>query len=319
LARPQWKAPPQSIHIQGRRPSLRRQNAQGRPSKKSPRLGDVAALADAWAEAQSGSRQAHCRRVAKELARLAGGLKPRDLNRLHWQSLVNSWRGRYAPSTTWQYTCYLRMLARSIGQIAEIPGLHRDVPRVKMPRPRTEILTPEEISALLTNADPWMRVFLTLTTALGLRHSEALDVRPAGFNPDKHTVTFLAKGGERQTMPTTEEVEALFTNAPPGHDPMTPLVEIYKGAPVNRNSTWWAWHKLKRKAGVRDNITPHDLRRTLAVTGYELTKDLRFIWQVLRHRNLSSTARYLEHVDTSQLRPLLQQLWTPKKHGEPIQ
>jgi integrase/recombinase XerD len=225
---------------------------------------------------------------------------------------VNGWRAKYAPSTTWQYVCYLRMLAHAIGDAAGLQNLHRQIPRVKMPRPRTEILRPAEVSALFAHADPWMRVFLTLCTALGLRHSEALDVRPAGFNAEKHTVSFLAKGGDRQSMPTTEEVEALFTNAPPGHDVMTPLVEIYKGAAVNRNSTWWAWHKLKKKAGVRDNITPHDLRRTLAVTGYELTHDLRFVWQILRHRDLATTARYLEHVDTAQIRPLLQELWTPK-------
>ena len=223
------------------------------------------------------------------------------------------WRSVLAVSTVWQYTVYLRMLARHIGRASGQPDLHRDVPRVKFPKPRTIILTVEQISALLTNAAPWMRVFITLSCALGLRHSEALDVRPAGFNREKHTLSFVAKGGEIQSMPTTEEIEAMFQNAPDYGDDTTPLMEKYKGTAINRNSTWWAWKQLKKKCGLGNhNLNPHDLRRTLAVTTYDMTKDLRLAWQVLRHRNLGTTARYLEHIDESQLRPLLQMIWTPK-------
>lgn len=203
------------------------------------------------------------------------------------------------------------MLVSSIQRTAGLDGLSKQVPRAKAPRPRTEILTGAEISAMLSNAKPWMRAFITLTAALGLRHAEALDVRREGFNAETHTVTFTAKGGERQTMPTTEEVEALFSNAPHG-EPMTPLIELYKGSKVSQNSTWWEWRKLKKLAGIQRDVTPHDLRRTLAVGGYELTKDIRFVWQLLRHRNLATTARYLEHVDTKNLRPLMEQLWSPK-------
>ena len=119
-------------------------------------------------------------------------------------------------------------------------------------------------------------------------------------------------------MPTTEEIDALFANAPPA-PPLTPLIERYKGAAVNRNSTWWEWRKAKRKAGITREITIHDVRRTLAVTGYELTKDLRFVWQVLRHKSLGTTARYLEHVDRNAIRPILQDLWRPRGKDEPIQ
>jgi len=164
---------------------------------------------------------------------------------------------------------------------------------------------------MLANAEPWMRVFITLALALGLRHAEALDVRPAGFHPDRHVVRFKAKGGDVQEMPTTEEIEALFANAPEG-DPLTPLVEIYRGAPITQNTVSYFWKKLKKTAGITGDLRPHDLRRTAAVTGYELTRDLRFVWQLLRHRNLDTTAKYLEHVNPTEMRSLLQQLWTPK-------
>lgn len=233
------------------------------------------------------------------------------MNALHFQSIVNNWRTRLSPSTVWTYTCYLRMLARTLGELAGQQGLHREVPRAKVPRPRTQIVSSEQIASLLANAEPWLRVFITLCCALGLRHSEALDVKPEGFSPNRHTIRFKAKGGEMQTMPTTEEVEALFANAPPG-DTLTPLVQLYRGRPLTRNTCWWFWRKAKRKAGITAQITPHDLRRTAAVAGYDLTHDLRFVWQLLRHKNLSTTARYLEHVNPTEMRSLMQQLWTPK-------
>jgi hypothetical protein len=68
-------------------------------------------------------------------------------------------------STVRTYTALLKQLAQSIGKIAAIQNLHHDVPRAKEPRPRTKIATPEQISALLANARPWMRVFITIATA----------------------------------------------------------------------------------------------------------------------------------------------------------
>ncbi len=174
------------------------------------------------------------------------------------------------------------------------------------------IVNPQQLAALLTLAQPWMRVLITLMAALGLRHAEALDIRPAGWNQERHVVRFKAKGGDVQEMPTTEEVEAMFLAAPSG-DPMTPLAELYRGKPVTQSAVWWAWTKLKKRAGLQGDYIPHDLRRSAAVAGYELTKDIRFVWQLLRHQNLSTTARYLEHVNPTEMRRLLQELWTPRK------
>jgi len=310
LARRPRSPPPQSLrHAQGR-PAAPPEDAPPGPGKKSG-PGTVAAIAVPWVQALSESQRKIATRVAKDLVGIAGQLRPHQLTPLHFAAIVVNWKSKYAPQTIWTYTVYLRMLARAIGAVAGRPDLPTIVPKVKVPKPRTEVVTAAELSTLMANAVPWFRVFLTLTGSLGLRHSEALDVRHAGYNADKRTVSFRAKGGETHTMPTTAEIDALFQNAPPG-DAMTPLVERYKGAPVNRNSTWWEWKKLKRAHRLRDTITIHDIRRTVAVTSYELTKDLRMPWQILRHKNLATTAKYLEHVDTASIRPVLDALWTPK-------
>lgn len=237
-------------------------------------------------------------------------MKPHELHGLHFQTLVSRWKHNYAPATAYLYTCHLRALARAIANLTG-HDLARTIPRLHQPRPRTQTISSEQIRSLLAYAEPWMRVFITLAAALGLRHAEALDVRPASFNPEQHTIRFVAKGGDTHTMPTTEEVEEMFATAPAG-DPMTPLVELYRGKPVQQCTVWWAWNRLKKKAGLPEDLRPHDLRRSAAVAGYELTHDLRFVWQLLRHRNLSTTARYLEHVNPAEIRAILQQIWTPR-------
>lgn len=180
------------------------------------------------------------------------------------------------------------------------------VPKTRQPGPRTTIATPEEIARLVAAAEPWMRVLLQLCVSLALRLSEALDVRESNATPQ--SIAFKAKGGETQSMPITPDVAAAIRNAPPG-DPTIPLVARYYGKPVTKAVAHHAWLKLKKRAAVNQNLIIHDLRRTTAVTAYELTKDLRAVEQILRHRNLSTTTRYLEHRDTGKLASLLEQLW----------
>jgi integrase len=314
LARGERATQAQGLQIEKGRAETRNTNAAKGPGKKSTRPGTVGALAALWAHSQAGAkRQAHCRRVAEELNAVAGDLRPNQLTTVHFAACLNAWRAKYKPATVHHYGVYLRMLARAIAETAGIPNLHRAVGKLKNPKPRTEIVQPEELARLIENAAPWMRVFIVVTAALGLRHSEALDVRPSRYDRNAHTIAFKAKGGEIQTMPTTPEIEALFANAPkaePGTDPT--LIELYRGSRVSQNTTWWEWKKLKRAAGITRGITPHDLRRTLAVSSYELTKDLRLVWQILRHRNLATTARYLEHVDREHIGSILAEIWTPK-------
>jgi integrase len=259
----------------------------------------------------TGARAWACRKVAKDLADLAGNWKPAELGRHHFEALKNAWQKHYSQATQHQLTNYLRMLARWMGIDAV------DVPKVRQPRPRTVIITPEELQRALAAAPAWLRVFITFCTALGLRHAEALDVKETGYNPINHTISFKAKGGDIQTMPTTPDIEAIIEAAPPGPAEMG-IVERYKGSPIGRGMLWHHWKQLRKKAGIRPEVTIHDLRRTAAVTAYEFTKDIRFVWQLLRHRNLATTARYLEHVDTNKMRQILAELWSPTK-GETVQ
>ncbi len=59
-------------------------------------------------------------------------------------------------------------------------------------------------------------------------------------------------------------------------------------------------------------------RRTLAVSLYEVSKDLRVVEQMLGHQSLTSTVRYLEHRDPAKLKPYLDSIHKPTPERDPV-
>ena len=72
----------------------------------------------------------------------------------------------------------------------------------------------------------------------------------------------------------------------------------------NKPSVDVQFRQLLKKAGIREGMRPHDLRRTTAVAMYRKTGDLRDVQALLGHRGLPSTIWYLDH----DLRPVQRQV-----------
>ena len=305
--------PPQDEVLPHKKGSAAPPDQDARPGqrKKSPRLGSVAQICEAWVEAHRRHSSIHV--PARALAALAGSIRPHELTALHFETLVSKWRHSYARNTIASYTRSLRKLAEHISQLAGRPEVARYVPRVPHETPRTTIAQPQEITRLLTAAPGWMRCFLHFAVSLGLRLSDALAVAPANWNQEAHTITLRQKKTDRLVeLPATPELEALLAAAPPG-PAATPYVELLRGKTVTPTVVQKQWRRLKHIAQVNPDLWIHDLRRTSAVSLYELSRDLRVVEQFLGHASLSSTAQYLEHRDPNKLRPLLAELWRPKK------
>ncbi len=234
---------------------------------------------------------------------------------------MSKWRKTHRPTYVWSLR---NQLARFLHYLHEIggPDLTRELDRIRQPRPRQTTATQDELAALLAHAAPWMRCFLLLTGQLGLRFTEAALLCPANYDPDRHTITYVHKGGDQNTLPTSPDVDTLFAAAPLTDDPHTPYIQLLRGSQqlrrphISHFAVRHEFARLKRKAGVRDELRPHDLRRTAAVSMYEHTHDLRIAQQLLGHSHLSSTARYLTHVDAAKMRTLFDQLHFPTKRTQ---
>ena len=88
--------------------------------------------------------------------------------------------------------------------------------------------------------------------------------------------------------------------------------EAFRGKPIGSHTLAQQWKRLRKKAGVSQELWFHDLRRTSAVALYALTKDLTAVEAFLGHASLASTCGYLEHKDPGKLKPYIDQMWKPK-------
>jgi integrase len=111
-------------------------------------------------------------------------------------------------------------------------------------------------------------------------------------------------------VPVSARLASLLETAPT-HSPTTPFYALWKGDAITPHGVTSAWLTLKKKAGVNTGLWIHDLRRTLAVSLYEVSKDLRVVEQMLGHQSLTSTVRYLEHRDPGKLKPYLDAIHKP--------
>ena len=229
---------------------------------------------------------------------------------------MNRWRDEFARHTAYTLRSRLKHFLLFIKALGG-PDLAHELPKVRTPRSRTVVATPEEIRLLLTRAEPWLRCYLHLTCQLGLRHSEACSVSPQSFNHTDHTISFTKKGGDPHTLPTTRELEAIFNLAPETDDPTVSYIQLLrgnlglKGPRISKTTVRQSFYKLRDRLGVNNQVRPHDLRRTFAVKAFEDTNNIRLVQQILGHSSLSTTAKYLENRNLAKLREYLDTIPMP--------
>ena len=135
---------------------------------------------------------------------------------------------------------------------------------------------------------------------------------PIHYNSQARTITLTQQKTQQPvSVPVSEALAEMLDHMPPGNA-ATPFHLLLRDKPITPGGLDRAWQRLKKKAGVNPNLWLHDLRRTIAVSIYEVSKDLRVVEQMLGHQSLQSTIRYLEHRDPAKLKPYLDSLFTPK-------
>ena len=306
------KAPSQSIPHQNRSHKLPKPNAPRGSGEKPPHLAPYA-IAQAWAAASPGPKENSRRWVARQLAQAFEGLTG-HVPQTVVAGLAARWKAKYAASTMHSISCQARKILRDIDQTCGT-SLTEGMP--KPIKPRERIATPEELAALLAHAEPWLKLWLLLMATLGLRFSEALHVGAENYDRSAHTITITTKGEKRKTFPVTAEIETLFELAPEGAGT---FIERLRGRHIKRDWMREHWWKLKKKAGVAQDLIPHDLRRTAAVRTYTATHDIWAVKALLGHEKLDTTAWYLKPYDKEAMNQIQRAIrtWTPTK-GEPVQ
>jgi integrase len=176
-------------------------------------------------------------------------------------------------------------------------------------RPRNVTVTQREIDTVLLAAPDDMRLWLLFCSDLAMRSGTASKIGPRNYDPRRKEVRFVTKCDEALTLPVTEEIAQILATC--DHTSPNPYVlqlafkqQKIVGGQFKTNATRYSlncrFRRLLKTLEIRQNLRPHDLRRTAAVRMYELTHDARDVQSLLGHRNLGSTIWYLDH----DLRPI---------------
>lgn len=186
------------------------------------------------------------------------------------------------------------MLRRLANHYGAPQGLDAEVRRVDQPDHRNITISKGDKDKLLAAASASIRCYILLCSDLAIRSGTAVKIAPQNFDKEKNRLNFTTKKGKSMSLPVTSELRSMFLAAEVRCPPERPYVSFFstKGT-CGRESAYDNFRRLKRRLGIDDRITPHDLRRTTAIAVLETTGDIREVQAALGHKRLTTTVQYL--------------------------
>ena len=191
-------------------------------------------------------------------------------------------------------------------ELLETPKLGRTLP---------EVLTVEEIDAMIAAIDPSSaeaernRAIIETLYGCGLRVSELTGLEISKFSAEDEYIVVRGKGNKERMVPVSPvavECITAYIAGSRGRVPEKPGAENImflnrRGAPLTRQMIFIMLRRLAEAAGIRKTISPHTLRHSFATHLLEGGANLRAIQQMLGHESITTTEIYL-HMDSSKLR-----------------
>jgi integrase len=230
-------------------------------------------------------------------------MSPLQLTAPHIAALIMTWKSQHNTSTVHSYRAFLHNFLEFVDE-ASGTKLARHVPHVPTPLARTVVWQTADFLTVLNASPTWFRCFLLMCRYIGLRHQEAQNITPRHWNPETNTITLDRKAGSHSELPLPLELATMFKFAAE-QNPDAPILATLGSRTHNERYLTKKLAAIKTKAGVKNDATIHDLRRTCARELYDNTHDLRLVQQLLGHRNLSSTLAYVGMTTPEDLRAAL--------------
>ena len=175
-------------------------------------------------------------------------------------------------------------------------GVRFHVPRSREPRRQPEILSRDEVHALLRAAKSVRdRALLCVTYGAGLRISEVVGLKLADI--DRGRMCLRIRQGKRKKDRLGLLSETMLTELDAYWLARRPEDWLFPGRKPGRAITckaaWNIFQAAKAKAGITKRGGMHSLRHAFATHLLEAGTDIVVIQQLLGHASIRSTLRYL--------------------------
>jgi integrase/recombinase XerD len=169
------------------------------------------------------------------------------------------------------------------------------------------VLTPKEAKKILEAPDTGTiigyrdRTILEVLYATGIRHSELRALTTGNVNLEEELLRInLGKGGKDRVVPLSRVACAFLESYIKGIRPRLlrdrgtqALFLSLRAKPLGKTSLDLLLEKYARRSGVKKHVTCHVWRHTCATHLLQNNANLRHVQEILGHKNLTTTERYL--------------------------
>jgi len=239
-------------------------------------------------------------------------------------------RNGYAESTITTYSYLIRLLARRGGNLNDpdsvkdviamqeqwsrgrkgnavkayslylkMHGLTWEKPKYRAIEKLPFIPTEKEIDSLISGCSKQMTAFLQVLKESGARRGEAFNLKWTDIDFVTNTIRITPeKGSKARIFKTSERLARMLSTLPK----KAGRIWIYKNVFYLDKGFRRMRKKIAHKLGNPRllMIHFHSLRHWKATTEYARTKDILYVQQLLGHRNIKTTLKYIQLVDMPQ-------------------
>ncbi len=200
------------------------------------------------------------------------------------------------------------------GVLAHNPAETLDLAKEPRGLPR-QILTPREARKILDHVDTSTalgyrdRTLLEVFYATGIRNQELRNLRVGDIDLESELVrVHRGKGGKDRVVPLSgiacrllETYLAAIRPQIVKHRPSEWLFVSWRGGQLDRSNTSKIVVQRAKEAGIKKHVTCHIWRHTCATHLLQNRANLRHVQEMLGHKSLATTERYL-HLTLTELK-----------------
>jgi integrase/recombinase XerD len=179
-------------------------------------------------------------------------------------------------------------------QVLKREKIFIDIPRPKKHLQLPKVISEEKIiSGLLTIENLKHRTLLLLAYSCGLRVSEVVGLRVQDINSDRMQVSIVkAKGKKDRVVPLSKSILPLLRTYYKTYKPKLWLFESQNRMDqYSIRSAQVIFKKAFNELGLPSNCSFHSLRHSYATHLLENGTNLRYIQELLGHRDIKTTLR----------------------------
>lgn len=206
--------------------------------------------------------------------------------------LLNKQDKNYSSQTVNLYLNAIKFFYREVLKIPQKINLKFAKRSKKLPI----VLSREEIKSIINAIkNPKHKLIISLAYGAGLRISEVISLKAKDINLEELTIHLKnAKGKKDRITIFPEKIKNDIQNSISGKNLNDYLFESERGGKLTERTAQKVFENALRKAGIKKDATFHSLRHSFATHLLENGVDIRYVQELLGHRNIRTTQIYTQ-------------------------